>query len=178
MRFMQGSQKIEAQVESGELPLTSAVVGWQHLMGEEKKISVEGKEDVTSKILGKSASEARDLLKNNKAHQKKREVMSKMKVNVDILQKLEELKAMLGKEEIEILEELLDDKIERLKKKREKQANRPTGKGGKSQTRTIPTRVEAEVRIRAKDQCENVDIQRVRCGCRSKLEMHHIKVTM
>jgi len=175
MKFMRGSKKIERQIESGELPLTMAVVGWQHILKDDQSFSVKNKEEISSKIMGKTIQVARQLLQGKEMPKiKERTISPKIRVNINIQEKLSKLKALTGKNEIDLLDELLSDKINEIEQKRKNQASKPT-KIQKSQSRYIQISVKAKLKIRATDQCENVNIQGEKCECRENLEIHHIQ---
>jgi len=172
MKLMQDSPKIERAIENGSLPLTNALIANNFISGKDRATSTREKENVVLKILGKSAREAREILKPKKTR-KRKSIRPKLTVDNELLELLQELKSLSGKEELAILKEAVKLKIETIRKMRRVQASKPVAKVKKN-IRYIPKSTEARVKLRAGDRCEHIDWKGQRCRQTLNLQLDHI----
>jgi hypothetical protein len=166
VKLMRESKKIEFKIKTGELNLSNAVLVHNHFATKEIKPSVNELEKVVDEVLGKSKSQAKEILLLTKsknagitASTKKIKIKSSKEVCKDLLAEL------LQYSDAKKIKELL---LEEIKKSKIKLMNASQKRSDDKNSRYIPSAVKAKVLLRAKGVCEQAG-----CKRRTSLEYEH-----
>lgn len=179
MRLIKGSRKIEEKIESGKLNLTSATKVQSHIRHEEKergfKFTEEEKNEVVEIIVGKSTRETEQILDGLKIIPPKKQI--KITIEENTAKKFEEFKRLKGNySDDEILNLLLDEKLEQIKAEREKKKDVEVKEAKSKNQRYISKKMREKVLARANYQCEHVStITGIRCTEKRYLELDHTR---
>lgn len=173
VKLMIKSTRIADAIREGELPLSNAVLLHNHLENAGKR-DTKSAEDLASKIMGKSKSQAKEILEGtSKQSTESKKTKIKIEIDEEILELLKELKALTGKGEKAAIKEAIKLQVKALKSKREKQVQKDE-KEQKPNTRYISQSEKAKVLLRANGRCEQVSEEGKRCCNTEKLEFDHI----
>ena len=166
-RLIKSVPKAKEKIDKGELNLTNASAIQRFFRS--NQTPAEEKDHVIEKVKGKSTRETNKILDEMSDVQRKKVIT----LNERLLKKLEKIQKEFGDcSELEAIEALLDQKIQKL------QSEKPTRKSSRpsKNQRYIPRKIKEQVYVIANGRCQFVSKHTGRrCECRTNLQYDHIR---
>lgn len=170
VKLMRESKKIEKRIQTGELPLSNAVLVHNHYSKQEKKPSKEELENTVRSICGKTKLQTKEILENHNAgiiESPQNKKIKKTNTKDECRTLLEEL---LNLENPKVIKKRLREQLKESKERISRSAvKEPNKRKVNKRTRYIPVSIKAAVRLRAKGKCESPG-----CKNRKNLEFEHV----
>ena len=166
-RLIKAVPKAKEKIDKGELNLTNASAVQRFFNN--NQTPAEEKSHVVDKVIGKSTRDTNKILDQISGVERKKVIT----LNERLLNKLEKIQKEFGDcSELEAIEALLDQKIQKMQLEK---PSRKNSKPSKNQ-RYISRKVKEKVYVSAHGRCQFVSkLTGKRCECRTNLQYDHIR---